>query len=76
MSLLSATDLSAQIDIMFHLESDTCTTDSCDVEIRQYTGLYTGWTLKVRCLGAAGWGDYHIWEGSGVYSGSLCNGAL
>ena len=49
-----------------------CTTSECDVVLRQYTGLITAWRLSIRCFDSSGWASWHTWEGTGVYSGTLC----
>ena len=61
-------------DIFLQIEDTTCTTEHCDVVLRQYTGLfYVGWKLSIRCLNSNGsWGSWQVWEDSGVYSGTLC----
>lgn len=65
----------AQVPYVFEATTTTCTTDSCDVVLRQHTGIYVGWTLRIRCFDSAGnWGGWNEWSGGGVYSGTICGG--
>lgn len=61
-------------DIFLQIEDSTCTTPDCEVVLREYTGLlYVGWKLSIRCFDDYGnLGGWEHWEGSGVYSGTLC----
>lgn len=60
--------------IFMQVNDESCTTDECDVVVRQYTGVYVGWKLSIRCFDSEGWSSWSVWEGSGVYSGSVCGG--
>jgi hypothetical protein len=78
LALLSQTLLNAQTstieNIFVQVNDSTCTTSECDVVVRQYTGVYVGWKLAVRCIDAGGWSPWYVWEGSGVYGGTVCGG--
>lgn len=52
----------------------TCVTTDCEVVLRQMTSALFSpyWGMSVRCMGTAGWGQWHVWEGRGVYSGTVC----
>ena len=56
-------------------EVQVCATDSCDVRLTQSKAFYLGWELKMRCFIDGQW-EQETYYGSGVYSGSLCNGAI
>jgi len=52
-----------------------CATDSCDVRLTQTKAFIIGWELRVRCFIDGQWETGYFY-GDGVYSGSLCNGAI
>lgn len=68
-------EATAQVPYFFEASTTACTTDSCDVLLRQHTGLYVGWTLRINCFDSAGnWSGWNEWSGDGVYSGTICGG--
>lgn len=52
-----------------------CATDLCDVRLYQNDTFFVFYELKVSCYMNGGW-QHETYYGSGVYSGSLCNGAI
>lgn len=59
---------------IFCVNVTTCVTTDCEVVLRQMTSAFFEpyWGMSVRCMGTAGWGQWHVWEGRGVYSGTVC----
>lgn len=54
----------------------TCATDHCDIRLYQNEVFFIYWELEVRCLNDSGNYVRGSYSGSGVYPGSLCNGAV
>lgn len=56
-------------------EVQLCATDWCDVRLTQWSAFYISWELEVSCFIDGQW-TQESYSGDGVYSGSLCNGAI
>ena len=65
----------AQVGVSDLAEIQVCATNSCDVRLTQSKAFYIGWELKLRCFIDGQW-QQETYYGTGVYSGSLCDGAI
>lgn len=65
----------AQVGISDLADVQVCSTDYCSVRLTQSKAFYIGWELRLDCWTGFGW-ETEYYYGTGVYSGSLCNGAI
>lgn len=57
------------------INDTTCSTGDCEVWLRQYTGIYVGYRISVRCMDSGGnFGSWQVNSYSGVYPGTICGG--
>lgn len=65
----------AQVGIGDLADIQVCATDLCSVRLTQSKVFGGGWELSMSCWMDGEW-ESHTSYGSGVYHGSLCNGAI
>lgn len=65
----------AQVGLSDIVDVQVCATDYCDVRLTQSKVFGGGWELSMSCWIDGQW-ESDIYKGSGVYHGSVCNGAI
>lgn len=74
LSLVMLIPAGAQDLIVEKYDDTYCTTSSCNVYFRQYTGVVNRWRLTLQCLDGNGNWQQKVYYGDGLYCGTFCGG--